>query len=71
MQTRLLPILREVLGVIREQRRIEEVVGLILEKACALASALHGSFILVDHESRRLTIANVCGSDWTLEKRLC
>lgn len=71
MNHRLLPILREVLGAIREQRRIEEVVGLILEQACALASAAHGSFILVDHESRHLTIANVFGSDWTLEKRLC
>lgn len=71
LQPNLLPGLLEVLESIRQKRRIEDVVGLILEKACGLAHAAHGSFVLVDHTARRLTIANVYGSDWTLEHRLC
>ncbi len=67
----LLPALRDVLEPIRQRKRVDEVVRLILEKACSLARATHGCFVLVDHETRRLTIAQVFGADWTAEKRLC
>lgn len=67
----LLPAIHDVLEAIRHLKRIDEVVDLILAKACALAQASHGSFVLVDHEARRLTISNVFGADWTLAKKLC
>lgn len=67
----LLPAIEEVLRAIRRKQSIDDVLHLILEKACHLAHADHGSFALVDHESRQLSISNVYGSDWTPEKRLC
>jgi signal transduction histidine kinase/CheY-like chemotaxis protein len=67
----LLPAISEVLQSIRRKQGLDSVVHLILEKACHLAQAAHGSFALVDHEARRLTISNVFGSDWTLKKKLC
>lgn len=67
----LLPAIDEILKAIRRKQSIDDVLHLILEKACSLARAAHGSFALVDHEAGRLTISNVCGSDWTTEKKLC
>ncbi len=67
----LLPAIDEILKAIRRKQSIDDVLHLILEKACHLAHAAHGSFALVDHEAGRLTISNVCGSDWTTEKKLC
>lgn len=71
LQLRLLPVIREVLESIRQKRGFEEIAGDILEKACGLANAVHGSLVRLDAESKRLTITHVFGSDWTLEKRLC
>lgn len=67
----LLPALRDVLAAIRQRQRVDDVVKLILERACALADAAHGSFVLVDHEAGRLSIGQVFGADWTSEKKLC
>ena len=55
-QSGLLPAIDEVLKAIRNKQSIDDVLYLILEKACDLAKAAHGSFVLVDHEARRLTI---------------
>ncbi|MBI2512990.1 MAG: response regulator [Opitutae bacterium] len=68
---RFLPVISEVFQAIRRKEAIDSVVHLILEKACQIADATHGSFALVDHEARRLSISNVFGSDWTLKKKLC
>lgn len=71
LQDTLLPALRGVLEAIRERRPVHDVVRLVLEQACRLANAAHGSFILVDYETRLLNIAQVSGLDWTPEKKLC
>jgi len=68
---RLLPAIDEILKATRKKQSLDEVLHLILAKACALANAAHGSFALVDHEAGRLTLSNVFGSDWTTKKRLC
>src|SRR6478735_954221 len=68
---RLLPAIDGILKAIRKKQSLDEVLHLILEKACHLANAAHGSFALVDHEAGRLTLSNVFGSDWTTKKRLC
>lgn len=67
----LLPAIDEILKAIRRKQSIDEVLTLILEKACRLARADHGSFALVDHENGRLTISNVFGSDWTDAEKNC
>jgi two-component system NtrC family sensor kinase len=67
----LLPAIDGILKAIRTKQSLDEVLHLILEKACHLAQAAHGSFALVDHETGRLTLSNVYGSDWTTKKRLC
>src|ERR1700754_2687762 len=67
----LLPAIDEILKAIRRKQSIDDVLHLILEKACQLAHAAHGSFALVDHEAGRLTLSNTFGSDWTTKKRLC
>ncbi|MES1167406.1 MAG: GAF domain-containing protein, partial [Pseudomonadota bacterium] len=67
----LLPAIDEILKAIRRKQSIDDVLHLILERACHLARAAHGSFILVDHESRRLSISTVFGSDWTAQEKLC
>ncbi len=66
-----LPAINEILCRIRRKESIDQVVDLILAKACEIAHARHGSFALVDYQARRLSISNVFGSDWTLEKKLC
>jgi two-component system, NtrC family, sensor kinase len=67
----LLPALRGLLEGIRQKKRVDDVVQSVLEHACVTANASHGSFVLVDHESKRLSIANVFGLDWTEEKKSC
>lgn len=67
----LLSAIDEVLKAIRKKQSLDDVLHLILAKACHLASAAHGSFALVNHETKRLALSNVYGSDWTMKKRLC
>jgi len=67
----LLPALRGLLEGIRQKKRVDDVVQAVLEQACLIANASHGSFALVDYEKKCLTIANVFGADWTEEKKLC
>lgn len=68
---RLLPSIDAVLKAIRRKEGLEDVLRLIIEQACQLAGADHGSFALVDHEAKRLSIAHAHGSDWTMKKKLC
>src|SRR5690606_34434620 len=67
----LLPAIEEILKAIRRKQSLDDILHLILERACHLARADHGSFALVNHETRRLRISNVYGSDWTSEKQQC
>ncbi len=67
----LLPAIRHVLQSIRQKKAVDEIVGGVLQTACSLAKASHGSFVLVDHETRRLRIAQVFGADWTSDKQQC
>jgi signal transduction histidine kinase/CheY-like chemotaxis protein len=66
----LIPI-RDILAAIRQQRKFEDIVGLILEKACHLANAIHGSFVVIDQKTGTLRIESTYGSDWTPEKMRC
>jgi signal transduction histidine kinase/CheY-like chemotaxis protein len=67
----LLPAIRDILRAIRQRKRVDEVVEMILESSCALANAVHGSFVTVDPLSQKLSITNTFGADWTPEKQLC
>ncbi len=68
---RLLPAIGDILKSIRRKEGLEKILHLIIEHACHLAKAAHGSFALVDHEAGRLSIATAYGSDWTTKKKLC
>jgi signal transduction histidine kinase/CheY-like chemotaxis protein len=67
----LLPAIRDVLAAIRERKRVDEVLELVLTRACELSGAVHGSFVLVDHNTKKLSIITTVGNDWTLEKQFC
>ena len=58
----LIPI-RDILAAIRQQRKFEDIVRLILEKACHLANAIHGSFVVIDQKTNTLRIESTYGSD--------
>ena len=63
--------IREVLTAIRQRKRVEEILEMVLTYSSNLAKALHGSIVTVEHKSRRLVIASVRGNDWTLERQMC
>ena len=60
--------IREVLTSIRQRKRVEEILEMVLTYSSSVANALHGSIVTVEHKSRRLIIASVRGNDWTLER---
>lgn len=61
----------ELLADIRNKDNLEESIPLIIEKACEIAGAIHGSFVEVDHENQLLKILSSYGPDWTEEKQQC
>ncbi len=63
--------IREVLTDIRQRKRVEEILEMVLSYCSDLAKAVHGSIVTVDHNSRKLIITSVRGEDWTLEKQMC
>lgn len=63
--------IREVLTAIRQRKRVEEILEMVLSYCTDLASAVHGSIVTVDHNSQKLIITSVRGEDWTLEKQMC
>ncbi len=63
--------IREVLTAIRQRKRVEEILEMVLSYCSDLASAVHGSIVTVDHNSQKLIITSVRGEDWTLEKQMC
>jgi signal transduction histidine kinase/FixJ family two-component response regulator len=63
--------LREVLTAIRQRKRVEEIIEMVLSYASELGKAAHGSIVTVDHNGQKLIITSVRGEDWTLEKQMC
>jgi len=63
--------IREVLTAIRQRKRVEEILEMVLTYCTDLANAVHGSIVTVDHNSQKLIITSVRGEDWTLEKQMC
>src|SRR5260221_4535572 len=63
--------IREVLTAIRQRKRVEEILEMVLNYSSALGDALHGSIVTVDHNAQKLIITSVRGEDWTLEKQMC
>lgn len=63
--------IREVLTAIRQRKRVEEILEMVLSYSSDLANALHGSIVTIDHNSQKLIITSVRGEDWTLEKQMC
>src|SRR5271154_2878059 len=63
--------LREVLTAIRQRKRVEEILEMVLSYSSDLGKAAHGSIVTLDHNAQKLIITSVRGEDWTLEKQMC
>ena len=63
--------IREVLTAIRQRKRVEEILEMVLSYCSDLGNAVHGSIVTVDHNSQKLIITSVRGEGWTLEKQMC
>lgn len=63
--------MREVLTAIRQRKRVDEILEMVLDYSCKLGNAVHGSIVTVDHHNKQLIIASTQGKDWTLEKQTC
>jgi signal transduction histidine kinase len=62
---------REVLTAIRQRKRVDEVLEMVLSYASELGGAVHGSIVTLDHNTQKLIITSTRGEDWTLEKQMC
>ncbi len=62
--------IREVLTAIRQRKRVDEILEMVLTYSSDLANAVHGSIVTVDHSSQKLIITSTRGEDWTLEKQM-
>ena len=63
--------IREVLTAIRQRKRVEEILEMVLSFASDIGKAAHGSIVTIDHNEQKLIITSVRGADWTLEKQMC
>ena len=63
--------IREVLTAIRQRKRVEEILEMVLSYSSELGKAAHGSIVTIDHNAQKLIITSVRGEDWTLEKQMC
>ena len=63
--------IREVLTAIRQRKRVEEILEMVLSYSSDMAQAIHGSIVTIDHNAQKLIITSVRGEDWTLEKQMC
>lgn len=63
--------IREVLTAIRQRKRVDEILEMVLTYSSDLGNAVHGSIVTVDHNSQKLIITSTRGEDWTLEKQMC
>ena len=62
--------IREVLTAIRQRKRVDEILEMVLTYSSDLGNAVHGSIVTVDHSSQKLIITSTRGEDWTLEKQM-
>jgi signal transduction histidine kinase len=62
---------REVLTAIRQRKRVDEVLEMVLSYSSELGKAVHGSIVTLDHNTQKLIITSTRGEDWTLEKQMC
>ena len=62
--------IREVLTAIRQRKRVEEILEMVLSYSSDLGKAAHGSIVTIDHNAQKLIITSVRGEDWTLEKQM-
>ena len=63
--------IREVLTAIRQRKRVDEILEMVLSYSSELAEAVHGSIVTVDHNNQKLIITSTRGEDWTLETQMC
>jgi len=64
-------VIREVLTAIRQHKRVEEILEMVLSYSSNIGKTAHGSIITIDHNAQKLIITSVRGEDWTLEKQMC
>jgi signal transduction histidine kinase/CheY-like chemotaxis protein len=62
--------IREVLTAIRQRKRVDEILEMVLTYSSYLAHAAHGSIVTVDYKARKLVITSTRGAEWTLEKQM-
>jgi len=63
--------IREVLTAIRQRKRVDEILEMVLTYSSDLGNAVHGSIVTVDHSSQKLIITSTRGEDWTMEEQMC
>jgi len=63
--------IREVLTAIRQRKRVEEILEMVLSYSSDIGKAAHGSIVTIDHNAQKLIITSVRGEGWTLEKQMC
>ncbi|MCE0496504.1 MAG: ATP-binding protein [Methylacidiphilales bacterium] len=62
---------REVLTAIRQRKRVDEVLEMVLSYSTELGKAVHGSIVTLDHNTQKLIITSTRGEGWTLERQMC
>ena len=62
--------IREVLTAIRQRKRVDEILEMVLTYSSDLARAAHGSIVTIDYKARKLVITSTRGANWTLEKQM-
>ena len=62
--------IREVLTAIRQRKRVDEILEMVLTFCSDFGNAVHGSIVTVDYKSRKLIITSTRGVNWTLEKQM-
>src|SRR5258708_1988776 len=62
--------IREVLTAIRQRKRVEEILEMVLSYSSELGHAEIGSVVTVDHNAQKLIISSTRGKQWTLEKQM-
>lgn len=63
--------IREVLTAIRQRKRVDEILEMVLSYSSDLGKAVHGSIVTIDYNNQKLIITSTRGEDWTLEKQMC
>jgi len=62
--------IREVLTGIRQRKRVDEILEMVLTFSSDMGNAIHGSIATIDHKSRKLIITSTRGSSWTVERQM-